>query len=182
MFRIPKTFWIFASIWKSWFASFEYLKYSNYSRCFWVSWSRFGVEWVPLSINPIWPSQFWCIKDLGLNKFGLGGVRAPILFGNDLPRNNWPFSKGFMKFGCQEPFKKCLTFETLVRQRVVWPVCKGPPLWNFGISDKFYFFSGKRDNFAGVKSVMPFSKLITEKSQVFQQPRTYICTDKRKAK
>ena len=35
-----------------------------------------------------------------------------------------------------------LTFETLVCQRGVWPVCKGPPLWNFGISD-IHFFSSK---------------------------------------
>ena len=44
-----------------------------------------------------------------LNIFGLGGVRVPILFGNDLPRNDLTYSKGFMKFGCQEPSKKCLT-------------------------------------------------------------------------
>ena len=36
-----------------------------------------------------------------------------------LPRHDLPYSKGFMKFGCQEPSKKCLTFETFVRQRGV---------------------------------------------------------------
>ena len=41
-----------------------------------------------------------------LNMFGLGGVRVPILVGNDLPRHDLPYSKGFMKFGCQEPSKK----------------------------------------------------------------------------
>ena len=56
-----------------------------------------------------------------LNIFGLGGVRVPIFFGNDLARNDLPYSKGFMKFGCPEPSKKCLTFEAFLRQRVVWP-------------------------------------------------------------
>ena len=51
-----------------------------------------------------------------LNIFGLGRVRVPILFGNDLPRSDLPYTKGFMKFGCPEPSKKFLTFETFVRQ------------------------------------------------------------------
>ena len=46
--------------------------------------------------------------------FGLGRVRVPLLFGNDLPRSDLPYTKGFMKFGCPEPSKKCLTFETFV--------------------------------------------------------------------
>ena len=45
-----------------------------------------------------------------LNIFGLGGVRVPILFGNYLPRNDLPYSKGFMKFGCPEPSKKMFDF------------------------------------------------------------------------
>ena len=45
-----------------------------------------------------------------LNIFGLGGVRVPILFGNDLPRNDLSYSKGFMKFGCPEPSKKMFDF------------------------------------------------------------------------
>ena len=69
------------------------------------------------SVNPIWPGLFWCIRD-PLNIFGLGGVRV-LLFGNDFPRHDLPYSKGFMKFGCQEPSKKSLTFETFVRQRAV---------------------------------------------------------------
>ena len=32
--------------------------------------------------------------------FGLGGVRVKILVGNDLPRNDLPYSKGFMWFEC----------------------------------------------------------------------------------
>ena len=40
--------------------------------------------------------------DLGapLNIFGLGGVRVPNLFGYDLLRNDLPYSRGLMKFGC----------------------------------------------------------------------------------
>ena len=45
-----------------------------------------------------------------LSILGLGGVRVPILFGNDLPMNDWPYSKGFMKFGCLEPSKSMFDF------------------------------------------------------------------------
>ena len=55
------------------------------------------------SLNSIWPGLFWCI-------FGLGEVWVPILVGNDLPRHDLPYSKGFMKFGCQEPSKKMFDF------------------------------------------------------------------------
>ena len=85
----------------------------------------FGERWSPVAtkinvirfVNPIWPSLFWCIRDLGggahcapLNIFGLVGVRVPIFFGNDLARNDLPYSKGFMKFGCPEPSKKMFDF------------------------------------------------------------------------
>ena len=60
------------------------------------------------SVNPIWPGSFWCIRD-PLNIFGLGGVRV-LLFGNDFPRHDLPYSKGFMKFGWQEPSKKMFPF------------------------------------------------------------------------
>ena len=33
-----------------------------------------------------------------LNIFGLGGVRVQFFFENDLPRNDLPYTKGFMKF------------------------------------------------------------------------------------
>ena len=46
-----------------------------------------------------------------LNIFGLGRVRVPILLGNYLPRSYLPYTKGFMKFGCPEPSKKCFVFE-----------------------------------------------------------------------
>ena len=50
---------------------------------------------------------------------------------------------------------------------------------NFGIFDELYFFSKTREIY-GVKREMPFSILITEKTQVFQCARTRICTDIRK--
>ena len=49
-----------------------------------------------------------------LNMFGLGGVRAPILFENDLSLSDLSYSKGFMNFGCPEPSKKTFDFETFV--------------------------------------------------------------------
>ena len=45
-----------------------------------------------------------------LSIYGFGGVRVPILFGNDLPMNDWPYSKGFRKFGCLEPSKITIHF------------------------------------------------------------------------
>ena len=47
------------------------------------------------------PAYLSVSKDLCI--LGLVCVRVPILFGNDLPMNDWPISKGFMKFGCLEP-------------------------------------------------------------------------------
>ena len=42
--------------------------------------------------------------------YGLVWVRVPNLFGNNLSRNDFPFSKGFMKFGWPEapPKNNCL--------------------------------------------------------------------------
>ena len=76
------------------------------------------------------------------NNFGLGGVRVPILFGNDLPMNDLPYSKGFVKFGCLEPSKimidfwNCLMVERRVTQFV--RLTKGSAVWHFGISDEFF--------------------------------------------
>ena len=47
-----------------------------------------------------------------LNILGLGGVRVPILFGNDLLWNNLRYSKGFIKIGCLEPSEIMFDFET----------------------------------------------------------------------
>ena len=55
----------------------------------------------------LFPPAYWSISKnrrgggahcAPLNIFGLGGVRVPILVGNDLPRHDLPCSKGFMKF------------------------------------------------------------------------------------
>ena len=61
------------------------------------------------SVNPIWPGSFWCIRD-PLNIFGLGGVRVPNPFGYDLLWNDFPYSRGLMKFGCLEPSKIMFDF------------------------------------------------------------------------
>ena len=45
------------------------------------------------------------------------------------------------------------------------PVYVGSPWWNFGLSDELIFF--------GVKSILPFSKLIIGKSQFFSA-RSYV--------
>ena len=62
--------------------------------------------------------------DLTLTLLGLAYLSTSKDLGNyflrnDLLSNDLPYSKGFMKFGCPEPSKKCLTFETFVRQRGV---------------------------------------------------------------
>ena len=101
---------------------------------------------------------------------GFGGVRVPILFGNDLLWDNLPYSKGFMKFRCQEPSKIIFDFWNIFL--VFDPAYKGLPLRNFGISDES-FFLGETRLFYGIKSILPFPKLIIEKSQVFFQ---YACT------
>ena len=44
------------------------------------------------------------------NAIWLGGAWVPILVGNDLPMHDFPYSKGFVKFGCQEPSKIMLDF------------------------------------------------------------------------
>ena len=41
-----------------------------------------------------------------IDHFGLGGVRVPIIFGNDLLWNDLPYLKGFVKVGCLEPSKE----------------------------------------------------------------------------
>ena len=71
-----------------------------------------------------------------------------------------------MKFGWPEPPQKWLTFNFPLVREASNPVCKGPPLWNCGISDEIHFIR-QNEILYGVKSVLPFSKLIIGKSQVF---------------
>ena len=75
-----------------------------------------------------------------LNIFGLGRVRVPIFFGNYFPRSDLPYTKGFMKFGCPEPSKKSLTFETFISQRGVCPGSQGSPLMKFCFFRRIWFF------------------------------------------
>ena len=101
--------------------------------------------------NPVCPGPIWAGEGAYLPPLcilGLVWVRVPILFGNDL---GWyTISKGFIKFGFLEPSKELFDFwKFLLVERCFNPVCKGPAL-----------SSPKR-------SVLPFSKLIIGKSQVF---------------
>ena len=52
-----------------------------------------------------------------LNIFGLGGVRVPILVENDLPRHDLPYSKGFMKFGCEDPSKTMFDLSNFISSK-----------------------------------------------------------------
>ena len=72
-----------------------------------------------------------------------------------------------MKFGYLEPSKIMFDFwKKNFGGEVFDSVSKGPPLWNIVIFDELYFF-GKTRWLYGVKSVLPFSKLIIGKNQVF---------------
>ena len=64
-------------------------------------------------LNPIWPSLLEHIQEPGgegLYIQGQGGVRVPILFGNDLSGGDLPYSKGFMMFGSRESSKEMFEF------------------------------------------------------------------------
>ena len=76
-----------------------------------------------------------------LDIFGLGGFRAPILFGNALLWNDLPFSKGSTKFGYPEHSKIMFDIRNvlLVERRLTQSV-RVPPYKNCGISDELYFF------------------------------------------
>ena len=69
----------------------------------------------------------------------------PICLGNDLPINDWPYSKGLIKIGCLEPSKIMFNFLffLLVARRLAQSV-RVPPLWNLVISDELYFFCQTR--------------------------------------
>ena len=79
----------------------------------------------PPPFNLIWPSLFWCTRDL--NIFGLGGVRVPIIFRNYfwkllvwMPRNlqkmfdfwNFYSSKGRLTRFVRVPPSEILVFPT----------------------------------------------------------------------
>ena len=142
-------------------------------------------RWVWLPCHPthltlFGPAFFWCIRDPGggLNIFGLGGVWVPILVGNDLPRHDLPYSKGFMKFGCQEPSKKLFDLWNFILSKrpltqFVFPL-KGPPLWNVGISDELYLFEGNQINIQGKTWSALFQTHNWEKSSFLTHSYAYL--------
>ena len=83
-----------------------------------------------------------------LNILKLGGVRVPILFGNDLLWNNIPYSKGYMKFGRLEPSKIIFEFCVLLVKRCLTQFVRAPP-YEILVFLMNFIFSVKRDNFMG---------------------------------
>ena len=51
---------------------------------------------------------------------GWAGLGFKFFFGNDLAESDFPFSKGFMKFGCLEPSKKLSDLKLLMSKRGIW--------------------------------------------------------------
>ena len=139
-------------------------------------------------VNPIWPGLFWCISYRGghivprLNIFGLGRVRVPILFGNDLPRSDLPYTKGFMKFGCPEPSKKVFDFWNFCSSK--WRLTRFvrvPPYEILVFPTNFIFFQGNEITLRGKKCTALFQTHNWEKSSFFNElVRTRICTEIRK--
>ena len=90
---------------------------SKQVRRLWVGVRTGGVKLELFVFLTLSPPAYFGISGTGgghivppLSILGLGGVRVPILFGNDLPMNDWPYSKGFRKFGCLEPSKITIHF------------------------------------------------------------------------
>ena len=63
---------------------------------------------------------YFGVLGIPLNIFGLGGVRAPILFENDLLWGIYHIQKDSWSLDAQNPPKKLSTLETIVCQRGVW--------------------------------------------------------------
>ena len=57
-----------------------------------------------------------------LNILRLGGVRVPILFGNDLLWHDLPFSKGFRKFGKSNLFNKLVHVFARIYQYIAYRI------------------------------------------------------------
>ena len=132
-----------------------------------------------VSINPIWPGLFWCIKDQGagahcivppLNIFGLGRVRIPILFGNYFPRSDLPYTKGFMKFGCPEPSKKVFDFWNFCSSKCrLTRFIRVPPYEILVFPTNFIFFQGNEITSWGKKCTALFQTHNWEKSSFFNE-------------
>ena len=103
-----------------------------------------------------------------LNIFGLGRVRVPILFGNDLPRSDLPYTKGFMKFGCPEPSKKVFDFWNFCSsKRRLTRFVRVPPYEILVFPTNFIFFQGNEITLRGKKCTALFQTHNWEKSSFF---------------
>ena len=94
-------------------------------------------------INPIRTGLFErVLRPGGGGILGLGWVRVPNIFGNDLSGSHLSYIKGFMKFGWPEPPQKMIDFSnfSLVKEASD-PVCYEIVVYRF--------FSPKQDNFMG---------------------------------
>ena len=119
-----------------------------------------------VELNPIWfrggtlcptPKYLWV-------EWG----RVPILFGNDLPRKDLPYS---WSLDAQKPKKKFNFWNFCLSKRRLTQFVWVPPYEIMVLPMNFLFFSETRLLY-GVIRVLPFSNFITEKSQVFSM-RSY---------
>ena len=86
--------------------------------------------------------------------YGLVWVRVPNLFGNNLSRNDFPFSKGFMKFGWPEPPPDNYgLFSFFIGWRLLRPSLLGCPL----VFPSNLIFFRKTRQFMGQKAYCPFA-------------------------
>ena len=123
----------------------------------------FFLSWPKVTSLTLFGLAYFGVSGIYLNIFRLGGWGFQFFFGNNLPRNDLPYSKGFMKVGCPDPSKKMFDFWNFwSSKRRLIRFLRVPP---YEISDELYFFSEMRQLY-GVKDVLPLSKLITEKRQV----------------
>ena len=99
----------------------------------------------------------------------VGRVRVPILVGNDLPRHDLPYSKGFMKFGCQEPSKIMFNFWNFCSsKRRLTQFVRVPPYEILVFLTNFIFFRQKEITLWGQKRTALFQTYNWEKSIFFK--------------
>ena len=107
------------------------------------------------------------------NILGLGGVRVPILFGNDFLWNDLPYSKGLMNFGFLEPSNIMFDFWFFLVERHLAQFVRVPPNEIWAFLTNFIFYAKTRQLYRE-KSGQPFSKIIFGKSKVFFSARSYV--------
>ena len=100
----------------------------------------------------------------------LGGVRVPILFGNDLRRSDLPYTKGFMKLGCPEPSKNVFDFWNFCSsKRRLTRFVRVPPYGIWVFPTNFIFFQGNKITWRGKKCAALFQTHNWEKSSFFNE-------------